>query len=57
MHLDYAQIAALTAILKSGSFEGAAHELGITQSAISQRLKALEEQVGTLLVHRGQCWN
>jgi len=54
MHLDYAQIAALTAILKSGSFEGAAHELGITQSAVSQRLKALEEQAGTLLVHRGQ---
>ncbi|MEQ9695156.1 LysR family transcriptional regulator ArgP [Shimia sp. SDUM112013] len=54
MHLDYAQLHALSAILRTGSFDGAASELGVTPSAISQRLKALEDQVGTLLVNRGQ---
>ena len=54
MHLDYGQLRALSAILRTGSFEAAAAELGITQSAVSQRLKALEDQAGALLVHRGQ---
>ncbi|WP_299349903.1 LysR family transcriptional regulator ArgP [uncultured Shimia sp.] len=54
MHLDYAHLRALAAILHTGSFEAAASELGVTQSAISQRLKTLEDRVGTLLVHRGQ---
>lgn len=54
MQLDYAQLAALAAILRSGSFEAAATELGITQSAVSQRLKALEERAGTPLVLRAQ---
>ena len=54
MDFDHAQLRALAAILDTGSFEAAATELGITQSAVSQRLKALEDRVGTLLVHRGQ---
>ncbi|TCL08872.1 LysR family transcriptional regulator [Shimia isoporae] len=54
MNIDYAQLAALSAILRNGSFEGAASELGITQSAVSQRLKALEDRAGTPLVKRGQ---
>ncbi|MDP2578674.1 LysR family transcriptional regulator ArgP [Shimia thalassica] len=54
MNLDYAQMHALAAILRNGSFEAAATELGVTPSAISQRLKALEDQAGTLLVNRGQ---
>ena len=53
MHLDPAQLAALAAILRLGSFDAAAQALGVTPSAISQRLKALEEQVGTTLVTRG----
>lgn len=53
MKLDYAHLAALAAILRTGSFDGAAQELGVTQSAISQRLKALEERVGMPLVLRG----
>lgn len=53
MTLDYAHLAALAAILRTGSFDGAAQELGVTQSAISQRLKALEERVGMPLVLRG----
>lgn len=54
MKLDYAHLQALAAILHNGSFEAAAAELGITQSAVSQRLKLLEDRVGTLLVRRGQ---
>lgn len=54
MTFDYPHLATLAAILRTGSFEAAAHELGVTQSAVSQRLKALEERVGTLLVYRAQ---
>ncbi len=53
MNIDYTQLAALAAILRSGSFESAATALGVTQSAISQRLKSLEERAGTPLVLRG----
>lgn len=51
---DPAQLAALAAIHRRGSFELAAAALNVTPSAISQRLKALEETVGTLLIRRGQ---
>lgn len=51
--MDYAHLAALRAILQTGSFEAAAGALGVTASAISQRLKTLEEQLGTVLVIRG----
>ncbi|GGE49465.1 LysR family transcriptional regulator ArgP [Actibacterium pelagium] len=53
MNFDPAQLAALSAVLRQGSFDAAATELNITQSAVSQRLKALEEKVGTPLVLRG----
>ena len=52
MQFDSRQLAALSAILRLGSFEAAAGALGVTQSAISQRVKALEEQVGSVLVLR-----
>ena len=51
---DPAQLAALSAIHRLGSFDAAATELAVTPSAISQRLKALEETTGTLLISRGQ---
>lgn len=51
--LDPAQLAALAAVHRRGSFELAAAELHVTPSAISQRLKALEERIGTLLLRRG----
>jgi LysR family transcriptional regulator (chromosome initiation inhibitor) len=54
MSLDPIQLAALSAILRSGSLDAAAGLLGVTPSAISQRLKALEENVGATLVHRSQ---
>lgn len=52
MKFDPNQLAALSAVLRLGSFEGAAQSLGVTPSAISQRLKALEERVGIALVKR-----
>ncbi len=51
---DPAQLATLAAIHRRGSFELAAADLHVTPSAISQRLKALEETIGTLLIRRGQ---
>src|SRR5690606_9492949 len=51
---DPAQLAALTAVLQTGSFERAAQALAITPPAISQRIRALEERVGRALVIRGQ---
>ena len=53
MQFDPAQLSALTAVLRTGAFDMAAAELHITPSAVSQRIKALEESVGTALVHRG----
>ena len=51
---DPAQLAALSAVLRTGRFERAAQMLHVTQSAISQRVRQLEEQVGTALVIRSQ---
>lgn len=50
--LDYALIDALAAVLREGSFERAARALHLTPSAVSQRLKLLEERVGQVLVVR-----
>jgi LysR family transcriptional regulator (chromosome initiation inhibitor) len=50
--IDYTQLATLAAILKTGSFDAAADSLSITQSAVSQRIKALEDHVGTVLILR-----
>jgi LysR family transcriptional regulator (chromosome initiation inhibitor) len=52
--LDPDQLAALAAVHRRGSFDVAAAALHVTPSAISQRIKALEEATGTLLIRRGQ---
>lgn len=52
--LDYALLEALAAVVRTGSFDKAAQEIGVTPSAISQRVKLLEERLGTGLVVRGQ---
>lgn len=44
----------LAAIVEEGGFERAARRLSITQSAVSQRLRALESQVGTVLIVRSR---
>ncbi len=51
---DAALLRALAAVLRAGSFDGAAQALHVTPSAISQRIKALEEQVGTAVIIRAQ---
>ncbi|WP_424831160.1 LysR family transcriptional regulator ArgP [Ruegeria sp.] len=53
MLLDPNHLSALAAILRHGSFEAAAAELSVTPSAISQRIKALEDRVGVTLIQRG----
>ncbi len=50
--LDAGQLAALSAAVEFGSFESAAEHLHVTPSAISQRIKALEQRVGQVLVLR-----
>ncbi|GJG94217.1 LysR family transcriptional regulator ArgP [Cupriavidus pauculus] len=50
--LDYAALSALAAVVREGSFERAARALHVTPSAISQRIRALEERVGCALVVR-----
>lgn len=53
MSLDYGQLAALAAVISEGSFERAARALHVTPSAVSQRIRQLEERVGAVLVQRG----
>lgn len=53
MHLDPAQLSALAAVITTGSFELAAAQLGVTPSAISQRIKGLENRIGAVLIQRG----
>ena len=52
MNLD--QLQALRAIADEGSFEAAAYELGVSASAVSQRIRALEREVGQVLLRRGE---
>jgi LysR family transcriptional regulator (chromosome initiation inhibitor) len=52
--LDYAALSALAAVVREGSFERAARALHVTPSAISQRIRQLEERVGCALVVRDQ---
>ena len=52
--LDYPSLAALAAVVREGGFDRAAAVLGVTPSAVSQRVRALEERVGATLVVRTQ---
>ena len=52
--LDYAALSALAAVVREGSFERAAGALGVTPSAVSQRVRGLEERLGAVLIQRGQ---
>ena len=52
--LDYPALSALAAVIRDGSFERAALALHVTPSAVSQRIKLLEERVGCALVVRDQ---
>jgi LysR family transcriptional regulator, chromosome initiation inhibitor len=46
------QLAAFAAVIEHGSFDVAADRLHVTPSAVSQRIKALEQRVGQVLVVR-----
>ncbi|MFE4464654.1 LysR family transcriptional regulator ArgP [Oerskovia sp. NPDC056781] len=48
------QLRALDAIATTGTFDAAAQRLGVTPSAVSQRMRALETAVGQVLVRRGR---
>ena len=51
--LDYSALRAVTAVVQTGSFEKAAGVLNVTASAVSQRVKHLEERLGAVLIARG----
>ena len=53
-HWDPVALECLAAIVEAGGFEKAAQRLHVTQSAVSQRLRALEEQAGSILVVRSR---
>lgn len=52
MRIDGQQLAAFAAVIELGSFDAAAQRLHVTPSAVSQRIKALEQRVGQVLVVR-----
>lgn len=54
LRYDYDSLTTLAAVVREGSFESAARALQVTQSAVSQRIRALEEKVGSVLVVRGR---
>ncbi|APG93754.1 LysR family transcriptional regulator ArgP [Sinorhizobium americanum] len=51
--LDYSALRAVAAVVQTGSFEKAAGVLHVTPSAVSQRVKQLEERLGVVLIARG----
>jgi LysR family transcriptional regulator (chromosome initiation inhibitor) len=52
--LDYPALQAVSLVVRTGSFDKAAQALSVTPSAVSQRVKQLEERLGTVLIVRGQ---
>jgi LysR family transcriptional regulator (chromosome initiation inhibitor) len=52
MQVDGQQLAAFAAVIELGSFDAAAERLHVTPSAVSQRIKGLEQRVGQVLVVR-----
>lgn len=52
MRWDSRQLEALAAVVTEGSFDAAARALHVTPSAVSQRVRALENAAGSVLVRR-----
>jgi DNA-binding transcriptional LysR family regulator len=50
--LEMRHLLALVAVVETGTFSGAAEQLGYTQSAVSQQVGTLERMVGTPLFER-----
>jgi LysR family transcriptional regulator, chromosome initiation inhibitor len=53
MQYNLAAVDALVAIVDHGTFDAAARSLHVTPSAVSQRVRALEREVGQVVVRRG----
>lgn len=53
INLPFAALRAFEAVARHGGFSSAADELGVSQSAISQHVKTLEEWLGQELLIRG----
>ncbi|MDQ1898898.1 LysR family transcriptional regulator ArgP [Paracoccus sp. WLY502] len=51
--LDYPALAALAEVIRRNSFEAAAAALRVTPSAVSQRIRGLEDRMGCVLIDRG----
>jgi LysR family transcriptional regulator (chromosome initiation inhibitor) len=51
--IDYQAALAVAMVVQTGSFEEAARTLNVTPSAISQRVRKLEERLGAVLIERG----
>ena len=54
MEFDLSQLSALSAAVSEGTLDGAARALHVTPSAVSQRLKALEQAAGRVLLVRSK---
>jgi LysR family transcriptional regulator (chromosome initiation inhibitor) len=54
MRFDREQLETLAVVVAAGTFDAAAQRLSITPSAVSQRIKALEQQLGRVVVVRSK---
>ena len=54
MDLPVEHLTTFAAIIDEGSFEGAARRLHITPSAVSQRVKSMEQRIGSVLLRRSR---
>ena len=54
MRWDSRQLEALAAVVAEGSFDAAARALHVTPSAVSQRIRTLENAAGSVLVRRAR---
>ena len=54
MRFDREQLETLAAVVAAGTFDAAARRLSLTPSAVSQRIKALEQQLGRVVVVRSK---
>ena len=54
MRFDREQLETLAAVVEAGTFDAAARRLRVTPSAVSQRVKAFERELGRVLVVRSK---
>ena len=54
MNLDLEHLETLLAVIDAGSFDDASIDLGVSPSAISQRIKSLESRLGAILLVRSR---